>query len=80
MDGSFDRGSAKESQIDLNPTEWIMNRKHELTDGGEGTVGDTAADGAGKGEAGVEGSAGRGDSSLGLDGGHGEVRRESGEG
>ena len=45
-----------------------------LTDGGEGTVGDTAADGTSKGEAGIESSAGRGNRSLGLDGGHGDVK------
>ena len=59
-----------------------MNKRRDdqLTDGGEGTVGDTAADGTGQGEAGVEGSASGGNSSLSLDGGHDEIMEESGEG
>lgn len=48
-------------------------KDEQLTDGGEGTVGDTAADGTSQSEAGVEVSAGGGDGSGLLGGGHDDV-------
>jgi hypothetical protein len=71
-DGPIDPKDQKiEKWIRISTRERDQAINKMLTDGGEGTVGDTAANGTSEGEAGVEVSAGGGNS-LGLSlGGHG---------